>query len=159
MALVSRADVRAAQESDPLVRDTSTGFVLALLVSLAFAALVVAVAVVGDVDSRHGEIALLRALGTRPSQVLGVILVEQGTVVLAAVLGGLALGCLMGVIAVPGLGLDQFVQPGRVVEARIDWPVVSSVAIAQAGLALLVMVVATLVARRRDPAPAMMRDA
>ena len=159
VALVSRAEVRAAQEADPLVRDTSAGFVLALLVSLAFASLVVAVAVVRDVDSRSAEIALLRALGTRPTQVLGVILVEQGTVVLAAIAGGLALGCLMGVIAVPGLGLDRFVQPGRIVEATIDWPVVSSVAVAQAGVALLVMVVATLVARRRDPAPAMMRDA
>ena len=65
----------------------------------------------------------------------------------------------MGVIAVPSLGLDRFVQPGRVVDATIDWPIVSSVAVAQALLALLVMVVATLVARRRDPAPAMMRDA
>ena len=51
-----------------------------------------AVAVVRDVDGRHGEIALLRALGTRPRQVLGVIVVEQGTVVLTAVAGGLALG-------------------------------------------------------------------
>jgi ABC-type antimicrobial peptide transport system permease subunit len=159
VALVSRAAVRAAQEADPLVRDTSAGFVLALLVSLAFASLVVAVAVVRDVDSRSAEIALLRALGTRPSQVLGVILVEQGTVILAAVAGGLALGCLMGVIAVPGLGLDRFVEPGRIVEATIEWPVVSSVAVAQAAVALLAMVVATLVTRRRDPAPAMMRDA
>ena len=109
--------------------------------------------------ARHGEIALLRALGTRPRQVLGVIVVEQGTVVLTAVVGGLALGCLMGVIAVPSLGLDRFVRPGQLVDAVIEWPVVSSVAVAQALLALLVMLVATVVARRRDPVPAMMRDA
>ena len=127
--------------------------------ALCFAALVVAAAVVGDVAARHGEIALLRALGTRPRQVLGVIVVEQGTVVITAVVGGLALGCLMGIIAVPSLGLDQFVRPGQIVEATIEWPVVSSVAIAQAALALMVMLAATLVARRRDPVPAMMRDA
>jgi hypothetical protein len=159
VALASRADVRAGLESDPLVRDTSTGFLLAFGVALAFAALVVAAAVVGDVAARHGEIALLRALGTRPRQVLGVIVVEQGTVVVTAVIGGLALGCLMGVIAVPSLGLDQFVRPGQIVEATIEWPVVSSVAIAQAALALMVMLAATVVARRRDPVPAMMRDA
>ncbi len=159
VALASRADVRAGLESDPLVRDTSTGFLLAFGVALAFAALVVAAAVVGDVAARHGEIALLRALGTRPRQVLGVIVVEQGTVVITAVLGGLALGCLMGLIAVPSLGLDQFVRPGQIVEATIEWPVVSGVAIAQAALALMVMLAATLVARRRDPVPAMMRDA
>lgn len=157
--LLSRAELRAAMEADPLVRDTSIGFVLALLVSVAFSALVVAVAVVRDVAARHGEIALLRALGTRPRQVLGVIIVEQGTVVLTAVVGGLVLGCLMGVIAVPSLGLDRFVRPGQLVEAIIEWPVVSSVAVAQAVLALVVMLVATMVARRRDPIPAMMRDA
>ncbi len=118
-----------------------------------------AVAVVRDVDSRHGEIALLRALGTRPRQVLGVIVVEQSTVVLTAVVGGLALGALMGVIAVPSLGLDRFVRPGQLVDAFISWPVVSSVAVAQALLALLVMLIATAIARRRDPVPAMMRDA
>ena len=143
--LVSRADVRAAMEADPLVCDASIGFVLALLASVAFSALVVAVAVVRDVAGRHGEIALLRALGTRPRQVLGVIVVEQGTVVLTAIAGGLA--------------LDRFVRPGQIVEADIEWPVVSSVAIVQAVLALLVMLVATLIARRRDPVPAMMRDA
>jgi ABC-type lipoprotein export system ATPase subunit len=121
VALASRADVRAGLESDPLVRDTSTGFLLAFGVALAFAALVVAAAVVGDVAARHGEIALLRALGTRPRQVLGVIVMEQGTVVITAVLGGLALGCLMGLIAVPSLGLDQFVRPGQIVEATIEW--------------------------------------
>ena len=157
--LISRAETRAAMEADPLVGDTSTGFVLALLVSVAFSALVVAVAVVRDVAARHGEIALLRALGTRPSQVLGVIVVEQGTVVLTAVVGGLALGCLMGVIAVPSLGLDRFVRPGQLVDAAIEWPVVASVAAAQALLAVLVMIVATVVARRQDPVPAMMRDA
>jgi putative ABC transport system permease protein len=159
VVLTARGEIRGAMEADPLVRDTSIGFILALVVSLAFAALVVAVAVVRDVDSRHGEIALLRALGTRPGQVLGVIVVEQSTVVLTAVVGGLALGALMGVIAVPSLGLDRFVRPGQLVDAFISWPVVSSVAVAQALLALLVMLVATAVARRRDPVPAMMRDA
>ncbi|MET1232993.1 MAG: ABC transporter permease [Candidatus Limnocylindrales bacterium] len=157
--LASRAEVRAAMEADPLVRDTSIGFVLALLVSVAFSALVVAVAVVRDVASRHGEIALLRALGTRPRQVLGVIVVEQGTVVLSAVTAGLVLGCLMGALAVPSLGLDRFVRPGRLVDAIIEWPVVSSVAVVQALVALLIMLVATAAARRRDPVPAMMRDA
>jgi putative ABC transport system permease protein len=159
VALISRAEVRAAMEADPLVRDTSIGFVLALLVSVAFSALVVAVAVFRDVASRHGEIALLRALGTRPRQVLGVIVVEQGTVVLSAIAAGLVLGCLMGMLAVPSLGLDRFVRPGRLVEAVIDLPVVSSVAVAQALVALLIMLVATAVARRSDPVPAMMRDA
>jgi ABC-type antimicrobial peptide transport system permease subunit len=157
--LIARLDVRAAMEADPLVRDTSIGFVLALLASVAFSALIVAVAVVRDVAARQGEIALLRALGTRPRQVLGVIAVEQGTVVLTGIVGGLALGCLMGIIAVPSLALDRFVRPGQLVDAVIDWPVVSSVAVAQAMLALLVMLIATVLARRRDPVPAMMRDA
>ena len=42
----------------------------------------------------------------------------------------------MAVIAVPSLGLDRFVRPGLIVDATIEWPVVSSVAIAQAALAL-----------------------
>ncbi len=144
-------------EADPLVRDTSIGFVLALLVSVAFSALVVAVAVVRDVASRHGEIALLRALGTRPRQVLGVIVVEQGTVVLSAVAAGLALGCLMGILAVPSLGLDRFVRPGRLVDAVIEWPVVSSVAVGQALVALLIMLVGD--RRRETPRPRTRHDA
>ena len=159
VGIVSRADVRAAMEADPLVRDTSIGFGLALLVAVAFSMLVVAVAVVRDVAGRQAEIALLRALGTLPRQVLGVIGVEQGTVVVTAVTGGLLLGCLMGVVAVPSLGLDRFVRPGRIVDAAVEWPVVSGVALSQAVLALLVMIVATIVVRRRDPVPAMMRDA
>jgi putative ABC transport system permease protein len=159
VSIVSRGEVRALMDRDPLVRDTSIGFVLAMLVSLAFAALVVAVAVFRDVTSRANEIALLRALGTRPRQVMGVIVVEQGTVVLTAVAGGLALGCAMSLLAVPSLGLDRFVRPGMIVDAAIDWPVVSAVAVGQALLALVVMVLATLVARRRDPVPSMMREA
>ncbi|MET1232577.1 MAG: FtsX-like permease family protein, partial [Candidatus Limnocylindrales bacterium] len=157
--IIARADVRAAMQEDPLVRDTGIGFGLALTASVAFSALVVAVAVVRDVAARRGETVLLRALGTRPSQVLGVIVVEQSSLVATAIVGGLAMGCLMGLLAVPSLGLDRFVRPGRVVEALIDWPVVSSVAVGQALLALGVMVLATLLARRRDPVPAMMRDA
>ncbi|HEY8167919.1 MAG TPA: ABC transporter permease [Candidatus Limnocylindrales bacterium] len=159
VGIVSRADVRAAMEADPLVRDTSIGFGLALLVAVAFSMLVVAVAVVRDVAGRQAEIALLRALGTLPRQVLGVIGVEQGTVVITAVTGGLMLGCLMGIVAVPSLGLDRFVRPGRIVDAAVEWPVVSGVALSQAVLALLVMIVATIAVRRRDPVPAMMRDA
>ena len=156
VSMEALSDVVAAQRADPLVYDVTVGFVIALVASLAFSAFVVGMAVVRDVSGRKAEIALLRAIGIRPGQILGIVILEQGTIVLAAIAAGLLLGTVMSVVAVPSLGLDRFVRPGDIVGAVIEWPTVSLIVLVQACVALVVMLVATVLARRRDPAPAMM---
>jgi putative ABC transport system permease protein len=85
-----------------------------------------------SVSERRGEVGLLKALGARRRQILGVFLVEA--VVLAG--AGAAVGAVLGVIAIY---LIAVLFPGFPVQPSIMWISVTTVICVTAGVAFGLM--------------------
>jgi len=148
--LAARSDAYEEMHANPLVGSVTTGFQLALVLALVYAALVVATAVGHELALRAREIALLRSMGLTSHQVVGLVVLEQGSMILAALAGGLALGLTMATFTIPSLGLDRFVGPGVAVAVAIDRPSIFAVMLVPGMVALIAVLAATIGARRVD---------
>jgi ABC-type lipoprotein release transport system permease subunit len=118
---------------------------LALLAGM----LAVAALALANVRTRGTELALLRVLGWREVQVLGLVLIRYG---LAALPGGVA-GCALGVMA--GAALAAWLDPVALTGARPSLSGSEALGLVAAGVlsALLAAWLPALLAARRDPAP------
>ena len=134
--VVGRAEVLAELRAGPLVRGVGVGFVGAVAVAVAYAALATTAAMILIAAVRTRETAHLRTLGmTRRSLVL-LAAVEHGPAVLAATAIGVALGVGVAWFVAPGLDLAGLIGSPVVVALVIDWAVVGAL------LAALVVVLA-----------------
>jgi putative ABC transport system permease protein len=119
-----RTEVLEDLRADPLVRGVATGFVLALLVAIAYAALATTAALVLVAAVRTRETAHLRTLGMTPRGLLALALVEHGPAILAATVIGLALGVGVAWLVAPGLDLAGLIGSPVGVALAVDWSVV-----------------------------------
>lgn len=92
----------------PLVQAVERGFLVSLLVALAFAAVAIILSLLLAGAARTRETAHLRTLGLNRPQVVILALLEHGPPVLVAVVAGLLLGVAVGWVTLPGLGLGAF---------------------------------------------------
>jgi putative ABC transport system permease protein len=122
--VIGRAEVLDELRADPLVRGVGTGFVLALLVAIAYAALATTAALVMVAAVRARETAHLRTLGVTPRGLLALALVEHGPAVVAATVVGVALGVGIAWLVAPGLDLAGLIGSPVAVALAIDWSVV-----------------------------------
>jgi putative ABC transport system permease protein len=148
--LVSRYERYAQMHDAPLVAAVTSGFVLALGVALAYAALAVVAVVVLHAQRRSREVAFLRTLGMTDRQLAGLTVVEQGLPVILALAVGVALGLGLAWLLEPGIELDAFSSPGALVTLQVDWPSVAVIAVSIVGVVVLAVALSSWFARRLD---------
>jgi putative ABC transport system permease protein len=148
--LVSRYDRYAQMHDAPLVAAVTNGFVLALAVALAYAALAIVSVVVLHAQRRSREVAFLRTLGMTDRQLAGLTVVEQGLPVILALAVGVGLGLALAWLLEPGIDLDAFSAPGAVVSLQVDWLSVAVVAVSIVGVVVLAVAFSSWFARRLD---------
>jgi putative ABC transport system permease protein len=134
----------------PLVAAVTNGFVLALAVALAYAALATVAVVVLHAQRRSREVAFLRTLGMTDRQLAGVTVVEQGLPVLLALAVGVGLGLGLAWLLEPGIELDAFSSPGALVPLQVDWLSVAIVAISIVVVVAVAVALSSWFARRLD---------
>jgi putative ABC transport system permease protein len=122
VALASAADVRRGLRDAPLVGTIRDGFLGALLVAAAFAAVVVGAAFAQALALRTREMAVLRALGLDTRGVVGVVVGELSLTLGVAAVAGVALGLAIARLAVPGLGIEQFAGTHVAPDVAVDLP-------------------------------------
>jgi putative ABC transport system permease protein len=148
--IVSRYERYALMHDSPLVAAVTNGFVLALAVALAYAALATVAVVVLHAQRRSREVAFLRTLGMTDRQLAGVTVVEQGLPVLLALAVGVGLGLGLAWLLEPGIELDAFSSPGALVPLQVDWLSVAIVAISIVVVVAVAVALSSWFARRLD---------
>jgi putative ABC transport system permease protein len=125
----------------PLARAITAGLALALAVTLAYGAIALAASSLMSLLARRREIVLLRTLGTRPRQLVGMLLLGQLPGVVAALSVGLLLGLGLALLLLPSLRLEAFTGPGVTVSLQLEPAhlVVAAVLPAVAALGLTVV--------------------
>jgi len=118
--IVSRAERFAALHDAPLVTAVTSGFGGALAVALAYSVLAIAAGLTLALGARRPQLALLRILGLRPRQTMGLILLEQVPLVIVALVGGIGLGLAIAGLLSPGLGLGSFTGDPAAFELDMD---------------------------------------
>ncbi len=106
--IVSRAERYAVLHDAPLVSAVTSGFGGALAIALVYSALAMAAGLTLALGARRPQLALLRTLGLKRRQMMGLILLEQAPMVIVALLGGIGLGLGISGLLSPGLGLGSF---------------------------------------------------
>jgi putative ABC transport system permease protein len=135
--VTGREEELAELRSGPLVRGVGIGFVIAVLVAIAYAALATTAALVLVAAVRSRETAHLRTLGMTPRSLVALAAIEHGPAVVAATVIGVALGVGIAWFVAPGLDLAGLIGSPIEVALVVDWTVVGLL------LAALVVVLAT----------------
>jgi hypothetical protein len=128
-----RSEALQGLRVDPLVRGVGVGLILALIVTVAYAALATTAALVLMAAARARETAHLRTLGMTAGGLLSLALIEHGPTVLAATVIGVVLGIGTAWLVAPGLELAALIGSPVGVALSVDWSVV--------GLLLLALLV------------------
>ncbi len=119
--VTGRLEVLEALRAGPLVRGVGNGFVLAVAVAIAYAALATTAALVLVAAVRRRETAHLRTLGVTGRGLLGLSIVEHGPAVLMATVVGVALGVGVAWFVAPGLDLAGLIGSATEVGLVVDW--------------------------------------
>jgi ABC-type lipoprotein release transport system permease subunit len=130
--VTGRLEMLEELRTAPLVRGVGTGFVMAVLVAIAYAALATTAALVLVAAVRSRETAHLRTLGMTPRALVALAAIEHGPAVVAATVIGVALGVGVAWFVAPGLDLAGLIGSPIEVALVVDWTVV--------GLLLVVLV-------------------
>ena len=155
LTLASAADVQRALREAPLVGTMRDGFLGALVVAAAFAAVVVGAAFTQALALRRREMALLRALGLDAGGVLRVVAGELGLTVGVAAGAGVALGLAIARLTVPGLGIERFAGTLVAPEVAVDLPGVLAAVAGPLLVSLAVIVPIVVSIRAAEPSAAL----
>ena len=146
--VTGRAEVLAELRSGPLVRGVGAGFVIAVVVAIAYAALATTAALVLVSAVRSRETAHLRTLGMTSRGLLALAAIEHGPAVLAATVIGVGLGVGVAWFVAPGLDLAGLIGSSIEVVLVIDWRVVGLLLAALVVVLTMGIVVSTVIGRR-----------
>lgn len=141
--LAVRSEVEASLRAAPLADTMAIAFLAALVITAAYAAVVVGAAMSQAVAMRSAELSLLRALGVSSRGAAGILLLELGSTIVVALAGGLLLGLGTAALVVPGLGVERFVGTAVAAAPAVDPPALAVALLgpAVAGLAGIGLVV------------------
>jgi putative ABC transport system permease protein len=148
--VVSRQVRFAALHDTPLVAAISGGFLVAVGVAAAYAALAVVTVAALEADRRSREIAFLRTLGLTDRQVSQLTVIEQGAPVVIALVAGIALGLGLAWLVEPGLDLSSFSGTAVAVGLDLDWPRIAAIAVAIVAVVAAAVAGSSWAARRLD---------
>ncbi|GLY91871.1 hypothetical protein Airi02_097990 [Actinoallomurus iriomotensis] len=149
---VDRAALRHRLRDAPLGGALQGALILGFGAALVFAAIGFAVNTAVSARERAGEFAILRALGVRGRQVLGLVAVEQAFLVGMGLAGGLLLGIVVARLVVPHVVLTvSATAPYPPAQVILRWPVV--LAMLAAIVVLLTAVLLLLVRSLRRGGP------
>ncbi|HSF27374.1 MAG TPA: ABC transporter permease [Actinomycetes bacterium] len=154
VAVVDRESVRAALDEDPLSVAFQGALRIALVGGVLFAVVGFVVSALLSVDERRDELAVLRALGMRPSDLSKTMLVEQALVLGLGTVLGLVVGLVVSLLVVPLTTVSS--RTGAVmppISLQVPWVQAATLAMALAAVMLVVVVggVTTLVRGRLGP--------
>ena len=148
--VVSRHAEFATLHDTPLVAAMSGGFLLAVVVAAAYAALAVVTVAALEAQRRSREIAFLRTLGLTDRQVSQLTVIEQGAPVIIALVAGVALGLGLAWLVEPGLDLSAFSGTAVAVGLELDWPRIVVIALGIVAVVAAAVAGSSWVARRLD---------
>jgi putative ABC transport system permease protein len=154
VTLDARAERLAALRARPLVGAVVVGFLAALAVSVAYAALAVIVSMLLSGSARARETAHLRTMGIGRGQVTWMTVVEHAPPVLVAMAAGLGLGVAVAWVVLPGLGLSAFTGSAADPVLTVDARNLVLLAVALLAIVATGVLLAAWSQRRADPATA-----
>ena len=121
--VVDRMALRRELRDAPLGAALQGAFVLGFLAALGLAVVGFAVNAAVSARERRAEFAVLRALGVSTRQVFGMLGVEQVFLVVLGLVGGLALGLVIGHVVIPHTVLTvRATAPYPPVRLIVPWP-------------------------------------
>ena len=147
--IASSSDVTAGLAGDPVALGTIGALTLGFFASAVFAAVGFAVSAAVSARERLVEFALLRAVGMSPRQLGRWLSLEQGALVVLAMLMGTGVGALLTAVLLPLISLTQsgdlaFPQ----VAIQYPWPTVLTLQIV-VGVVLAAIIAAMIMGLRR----------
>ncbi|MFJ4983481.1 FtsX-like permease family protein [Streptomyces sp. NPDC088732] len=156
-SLLVREEQRTELRSDPLGAGPLSALPAAVVSVAVLAAVGFAVAALGATRERSQEVAILSALGAPRRSLARTVAVEQGLLVLVAVVVGAVLGDLLTRLVVPLIVLTAGAE-APVPAVRVDLPTASLVQVLAAVAVLPLIVVALTSLRSADSAQALRRQ-
>jgi len=150
IVLTSRHDRYAELRDAPLVSAILGGFLLALGVAAAYAALAIVTVAALEAQRRSREVAFLRTLGLSDRQVALLTVVEQGAPLALSLIVGIVVGLGLAWLVEPGLDLAAFSGAPVAVGLQVDWLMIAAVALGVAAVVVLAVAGSSIVARRLD---------
>jgi hypothetical protein len=125
LVVTSRGDLVSSLRNAPLAATIRTGFLLALLLAAAFAAVVVVATLAQSLALRARETVILRALGVPAVLAASTVVAAVGLTVVVAIATGLGLGAGVAWLTVPGLGIERLAGTSAPAPAVIEvWSLV-----------------------------------
>jgi hypothetical protein len=152
--VVVRDELAGQLRDDPFGAGPEAAFAAAAAVAAALAAVGFAVSAAGSLRERGAEFAVLRALGAPRRRLARAVAVEQGVLVVLALLVGALLGTALTRAVVPLIVLtDEAARP--VPRVLVQLPLPQAAALLAAVALAPLLVTAALALRRADPARAL----
>ncbi|WP_306981126.1 FtsX-like permease family protein [Streptomyces canus] len=152
--VVVRDELAGQLRDDPFGAGPEAAFAAAAGVAAALAAVGFAVGAAGSLRERGAEFAVLRALGAPRRRLARAVAVEQGVLVVLALLVGALLGTVLTRAVVPLIVLtDEATRP--VPRVLVQLPLPQAAALLAAVALAPILVTAALALRRADPARAL----
>lgn len=152
--VVVRDELAGQLRDDPFGAGPEAAFAAAAGVAAALAAVGFAVSAAGSLRERGAEFAVLRALGAPRRRLARAVAVEQGVLVVLALLVGALLGTVLTRAVVPLIVLtDEAARP--VPPVLVQLPLPQAAALLAAVALAPILVTAALALRRADPARAL----
>ncbi|MET7732412.1 FtsX-like permease family protein [Streptomyces sp. NPDC005402] len=152
--VVVRDELSGQLRDDPFGAGPEAAFAAAAAVAAALAAVGFAVSAAGSLRERGAELAVLRALGATRRRLARAVAVEQGVLVVLALLVGALLGTALTRAVVPLIVLtDEAARP--VPRVLVQLPLPQAAALLAAVALAPLLVTAALALRRADPARAL----
>jgi putative ABC transport system permease protein len=138
----------------PLMVAVRAGFAIAVVVALGYSALALWAALALAIASRRRDLALLRTMGLSTREVLGVVMVEQGPLIIVGLVGGVMLGLALAVLLVPAMGLEGLAGTDPRIDLVIDPLAVALIGVVPIAAVSVLVLLAAWATRRADLARA-----
>jgi hypothetical protein len=151
--VTSRRAVEQELRADPLARGSLLVFAAAGLVALALSLVGLALTVAVELRDEEGELFDLETQGMGPAALRQQVRLRAGAVLFAGLVGGLALGAVLALVALKALAVSaNSTEPVPPLVLAPDWPVLLLGGLVFVGLALGVIALLTRTAFREQTA-------
>jgi hypothetical protein len=151
--VTSRRAVEEELRSDPLARGSLLVLAAAGLVALALSLVGLALTVAVELRDEEGELFDLETQGMGPAALRQQVRLRAGAVLLAGLVGGLALGAVLALVVLKALAVSaNSTEPVPPLVLAVDWPVLLLGWVVFVGLALGVIALLTRTAFREQTA-------
>jgi putative ABC transport system permease protein len=146
--VVSRYEENVRLRNQPLLGAVGAGFLVAFVISVAYAVVTILFAVILSIGMRSRDMAILRTLGLHGRQQTRLTMIEYVPPILVALPMGILLGIAVASAVSPALGLGALSGSAGEVPLVIDWAALITLSIGLLLLALVAVGAGSWLARR-----------